>query len=205
MTYLPPLAPPSGAVGPLELTGWDRATLGGFIMPGKARTKGCNVKLKKDKKGKAGSDGSRPTYHGIDPKEFQIEIDTWTDDQRERLVQICRQILPLPGVKSKPLSFDHPSIRHFGMPIKVQVLGAGELEFDNERHTKLSIYVEHWLPASTNPKKSATNTPTRSVRNIRAEDADKLQNPNLPPTDQNNFGVPPVQYTPDPQNYVTAQ
>jgi hypothetical protein len=193
VSHFPPLTPAYVSSGPLYLSGWDRAVLGGFVLPGKARITRGGIKIKADSKSKAGADGATLTVHGLDPQEFELEVVVWTQDQLDRLYDICRQILPLPGVKRLPLALDHPSIRHFGMPIKVQVHGASPLVAEGNMR-KLTIPCKHWMQ-SHKGSKPATATATRAVNNKRGEDNEKRMSMNPDPTQNQSLFSPPQNFT----------
>lgn len=69
------------------------------------------------------------------------------------------------GTGRKPVSFDHPQIRHFGMAILVTVVGVGILKHEGG-HVTVPVMLEHWMPPS---KGNAVFSQTRPVRNTRLE------------------------------------
>lgn len=187
----PPLAPPGGSGGPLYLTGWDLAVLGGFKLPGKSKISGGKVKLKKDPKSKAGADGAKRTYHGIEPQEFQIEIECWTDDQIALAGDICRQLVPQPGSTPTPMSLVHPSVQDLAAIVNVVVLGASQWEQVGETcRRKRTIYLDHWLPPTAKGAK-ATTTPGHAIRNKQRDDAAKRVPQNPPPSTLPGAHAPP--------------
>src|SRR4051812_13130361 len=107
----PPLGPAkvSGGINP---EGWDRLVLNGEVCPALATITRGGIKLKEDKKDKAGADGTRPTYHGIEPQALGVDLETYSDDDREALAGILAKLAPLPDRPPRPISIDHPSIRH---------------------------------------------------------------------------------------------
>jgi hypothetical protein len=179
--------------GPLTLSGWDRATLGGFVMPGKSKVTGGSMKVKEDRKSTAGSDGARPTLHGIDPQRFELEVYVWTDEQAEELLRICREILPLSGVNRAPLALVHPDILHMGDAVMMNVLGCGVMEREGTAR-RIKFHLLHWL-APKRGSKPATNTPIKGVRNARREAAEKQNPPNPTPTQQAGVAGPPAGLT----------
>jgi hypothetical protein len=92
------------------------------------------------------------------------------------------------------MAFDHPSVRHFGFPIQLQVIGASPIE-KRGPVCKLTLTCQHWLRPSGKAQ-SATVTPTSAVRNKRAEAAAKKNPPNPQPSQQSKVGDPPLNYTP---------
>lgn len=193
MSSFPSLAPV--ARGSLTLPGWDRASLGGEVLPGKAKVTKGGVRLKKDLKKKAGADAARPTFHGLEQQEFELEVLVWTNEQLARLGEVCRQVLPRQGVEPKPIALDHPAVRHLGDVVSVVVTGAGVLVDGELPHSKkLAIQLLHWLPVKASPKgkTTATVTPKRASRNLRSEDAGKRNPPNPAPSTQVGFCGPPI-------------
>lgn len=187
--FFPPLGPAKMAGG-LKPTGWDRCVLGGQVLPAYCSITHGGIKLKQDKKPKAGADGCRPTYHGIDPQPLQLECLTYSDDDRESLIGIIAPLIPIPDRTPQPVSFGHPSVRHLFITT-VQIVGVGALIPVGPGVAKMTIDLEHWLPPKS-PKKSATATPTRASRNVRKEAAAKASPPNPPPTQQPDLWGPPA-------------
>lgn len=186
-TFFPPLGPPkmAGAVNP---KGWDRCALAGQVLPGHASILRGGIKLKKDHKPKSGADGCRPTYHGIDPGELELEVITYSDDDREALAGIVATVMPVPGKEPKPVSIDYPGIRHLGIST-VLVIGVSALIPIGPGVAKMTLQLDHWMPPKASSK-IATKTPTRAVRNARKEAAQKNSNPS--PTAQKGPGPTPT-------------
>lgn len=98
---------------------WDYIKVGTVYGPytGGAppdRTPGiCRIRLRKeyqvDKKKPIGANGSRNTFHGVDPAEFDIEIEIWTPEQLRQLSTMWAYMFP-PAAKGTPIAFDvqHP-------------------------------------------------------------------------------------------------
>jgi len=199
---LPRLGPANS--GPLYLDGWDLGIIGNHKIPGKSRVTGGKVKLKKDPKSKAGADGANKTYHGIDPQEFTLEIEVWTDEQLKNLVQVVlADILPKPWAKPAnpppgqtaaswppPLPLLHPDLCGLSstMPMAVVILGGTPFKH-NGNMVSMTLELDHFLPAPAS-KPSQAGTPLRKVPNKRAE-ADAAAN-NPPPHQQPGFGGPPA-------------
>jgi hypothetical protein len=182
-TFFPPLGPAT-SLGAVDPQGWDRCVLGGKVIPGFCRITRANCKLKQDKKPKNGADGGNPTYRGLDPQPLELEIETFTDEDREQLAVILGPLIPQPGGQPKPVSIDHPSLRILRISA-VQVIGAGGLmPIPGTTRAKMTVDLEHSLPAR---KKNATTTPkgapTRKTENTRKKAT--------PPTQQPGFAAPP--------------
>jgi hypothetical protein len=175
--------------GPVFLGGWDRATLGDYPLPGRARVTGANIKLKRDQKNAPGKDGSRPTYHGLEGQEFTLEVQIWTDQQAEALANVCAKLLPRPGEHGDPIGFDHPSVRL--LPItKVKIVGATALEPGEQRGMyKMGFRLEHWL-SSGGKKDGKVTTPERAINNDRRKRAEKKAPPNPLPSTAPTAGGP---------------
>lgn len=166
----PPLDPPRDGTPTVYLEGWDLVTLGGVKLPGRSRIVSGGVELKEDPKKKAGSSGTRPTYHGLDPQHIVIENEQFSDAQRDALQTACAKLLPKHGQESKqkPVALVHPSTAHLPDIVQVMVLGGTALIQAGARGvTKMTFKCRHWLA----PKSGATATPkapTRSISNSRS-------------------------------------
>ena len=105
MASYPPLgARTGGSLGPLFGSGWDRAQLGPYMLPGHCRVTKGGVRLKVDQKAKAAAHGANKTYHGLDPMEFELEVMVWTDDQLAELLRVARAVLPTSKDPPPPVS-----------------------------------------------------------------------------------------------------
>src|SRR4051812_9284556 len=118
MSLFPPLGPATGFRG-IFPKGWDRLVLNGRVCPALATITRGGIKLKEDKKDKAGADGTRPTYHGIEPQALGVELMCYSDADREELAVILGAIAPRADREPKPISIDLPSIRHLGIAMVV--------------------------------------------------------------------------------------
>ena len=118
-TNLPPLAPARGGVTQSNPKGWDKLVLGGWTLPGFAKVTRANLRTKIDQKKKPGH-GANPTLYGLIPQPVEVELTTYSDADREQLMNILGE-LPLPGRVSVPvsktepdpniISISHPSLR----------------------------------------------------------------------------------------------
>lgn len=156
--------------GQAEPRGWDRVTIGGFVLPGKARVTSGGVAIKVDPKSKNGTNGSRPTYHGDEAQEVDVEVDVWEDEDLERLAEITRQ-LRRPGMKGKPVAFDAPQVRDLEID-HVVVERIGPLMDSGERgHKRRTFKCRHWLPSGAKKKSVSTTAKSSRRKNDRTEDA----------------------------------
>jgi hypothetical protein len=213
---LPSLVHPGGAFGPLYGKGWDLCRLGRIALPGKWKVVVGGIALKVDHHRKGGVHGANPVLHGIDPKEFQILGEQWTDEQRDKLVEVCAKLLPSRGAltlppattvsgisvattgppeKQYPMPLDHPSVAHIPFPINVIVLGCGILEYVGPCTTHLRIDLLHWLPARPSDP-SAVIQPTRAIRDKVTEDTARINPPNPLPTTVPGIAGPPIGFQP---------
>lgn len=199
---LPRLGPSNG--GPLYLDGWDLGVIGNHKIPGKSKVTGGKLRLKHDPKKKSGADGANPTFHGIDPQEFTLEVEVWTDAQLQNLVNVvCADILPKPWSKPSspppgqttsayppPLPFSHPQLSAISTvaSMNVVVLGGQPLKWVRDNVLQMTLELLHWLPAPAT-KSSQASTPLHKVPNKRAEADAAAQNP--APHTQAGFGAPP--------------
>jgi hypothetical protein len=188
-TFFPPLGPAKMA-GEIAPTGWDRAVIAGQVLPAHCSVMHGEIRLKEDPKSKAGADGCRPTFHGMDPRPLQLEAITYSDEDREQLASILAPLKPLQDRAPQPVSFDHPSVRHLGITT-VTIVGISALIVVGPGVAKLSIEFKHWLPPKS-PTNSATTTPKRAVRNVRREAARQADPPNPLPTAQPGPWRPPA-------------
>lgn len=200
---LPRLGPGNG--GPKFLDGWDLGVIGNHKIPGRSKVTGGKIRLKIDKKTKAGADGANPTFHGIDPGEFTLEIEVWTDEQLKELVQVVladvlpkpwqKPTSPAPGQKNAswppPIPLSHPML--IGITsvaaMSVVVLGGTPFQWSSQNMLKMTLELQHWMPAPAS-KPSQASTPLKRVPNKRAE-ADAANN-NPAPHTQPGFGGPPA-------------
>jgi hypothetical protein len=185
MAFFPPLGPGGGSSGRANPKGWDRCVLANQVIPGFVRVTRANTRLKIDHKPKPGADGGNPTFHGLDPQPIELEIMTFSDDDREQLASIVQPLLPKQGTKPTPVSIDHPSLRILGISA-VQVVGGSGLIHVAPMKAKMNLELLHWLPTK---KQSATSTPKgapkRKVQNDRKQ-------ANTPPEQQTGFCSPPM-------------
>lgn len=188
LTFFPPLGPATSQKQ-VDPQGWDKCVLAGSTIPGFCKIPNAEILLKLDKKPKHGSDGANPTILGIDPQPLVLEIMTFTDADREALVPVIGPYLPAPGVKSKPVAIDHPSLRAIRV-YAVIIQGASALTpIEGTTKAKMTLRLQHWLPSK---QKSAVTTPkgapVRKVKNVRKKPSDT----NPTPTQQKGFGQPPA-------------
>lgn len=199
---LPRLGPANS--GPLYLDGWDLGVIGNYKIPGKSRITGGKIRRKKDQKNKAGADGANKTYHGIDPGEFTLEIEVWTDEQLKNLVQVVLPgILPKPWEKPPnpppgqqasswppPLPLLHPDLCGLASTVPMSMVVLGGTPFKrNINVVSMTLELDHFMPAPAT-KTSQVGTPQRKVPNKRAEADAAAQNP--APHTQPGFGGPPA-------------
>lgn len=187
-TFFPPLGPAKMAGG-ITPTGWDRCVIAGQVLPALCSVMHGGIRLKIDRKPKSGADGARQTFHGLDPQPLQLELVTYSDDDREQVASILAPLKPLQDRQPKPVSFDHPSVRDLGIT-NVVIVGISAWIVVAPGVAKRVIDFDHWQPPKS-PKKSATSTPTRAVRNSRREAAQQAAPSNPKPTAQGGVGQPP--------------
>jgi hypothetical protein len=184
---LPTLGPGRGSSGAIAPKGWDRCVLADQVIPGFARITRGEIRLKTDKKQKSGADGCNPTFHGMDPQAIELEIITFSDEDREALVDIIAPLVPQPGKKPAPVSIDHPSLRILNVSA-VQIIGAGALipVEGKPMRARMQLHMLHWLPTSNqNATTTPAGAPKRKIPNARTR-------ANPAPTQQPGFGAPPA-------------
>lgn len=193
----PGLFPANGSAGPLYGTGWDLVVLGGVKLPGKAKVTNAGIRAKFDPKKGKGKDGARPSVDGLEGQSVDIVVTVWTQEQLDKLEEVCKQLLPQPGVKQGAVAIKAPAVNFLGIT-DVVILGGSLLTEASEPKggRQMTISAVHWIAKSTPAgEKKAVSTPTRSVRNRRSEDARKRENPNPPPSQQSS-SVAPSNFTP---------
>lgn len=183
MTSFPSLAPRNGAFGPLYGNGWDLTVIGGDRIPGRTRASKGGTRLKVDKKDKAGSDGGRPTFQGMEGQEVELEVYIWTDEQLAALVALEAKYGPRPGVAQPVVSLSCPWVANMTAVKVTGVSGLSPAPEYGVSGRKKTFSCLHWLgdrrrDATSTP---ATQTPSRAVRNVRREDAEKRNPPNPSP------------------------
>jgi len=195
--FFPPLGPAGGSSGPVVPRGWDRCVLGGDVMPGFSRITRGGIALKVDKKKKAGAHGANPTFHGIDPQPIQLEVETFSDVDREALAKISLGIRAKMEKTAKqsaaeqqkdplPMSIDHPSLRAIGVT-SVVVMGMSAMIVLGPMKAKQTFELLDWLPTTKElATVTPTTAPTRKPKIVRAGSSE-----NVPPTKQPGFGGPP--------------
>lgn len=184
LRVLPRLGPAQPGAKPPAAQGWDRCVLADQVLPGFAKiTKGA-VRIKLDKKQKAGADGANPTCHGLDPQPIELEINTYTDEDREALALLAPKFVPQKGKKPLPVAIDHPSLRPLGIAA-VLIVGVSPLMIASAQRTRMTFDLLHWLPSDAG---DATQTPTaaplRRIKNVGPA-------ANVPPHEQASFCGPP--------------
>lgn len=174
MSTFPRLAPP-GCAAALNVfgKGWDRSVLGGWEVPGRTRVTGGGIKLKHDKKSRAGGNGGRLGLLGLDPQQFDLEIEVQTDEQLDFLLDLCRRFVPQTKKLPAPVTLDHPSLYHLGDVVNVQVIGATPLEVKGRVRT-MKLHLLHWLKDEDIADSVAT-TPTKPVKDQRRERAEQIR------------------------------
>jgi hypothetical protein len=183
--FFPPLGPANGASKPSAPQGWDRCTLADKVLPGFSRiTKGA-IRLKIDKKSKAGADGAYPTCHGLEPQPIELEITTYNDDDREELAGIAAGLIPMAGRTPAPVSIDHPSLRPLGISM-VLIVGVSPLMVVKPMRARMTFDLLHWLPPPSKPAtKTPKGAPVRKVQNVGPA-------ANVAPHQQAGVGAPPA-------------
>ena len=162
---LPPIQPSfSRPSAPETRGGWDRGILGGEVLPGTTTITRGGVDLKRDPKKRAGADGGRPTYHGIDSGEIDAEVEVTTDEQLQELLRIVGPLVPqakkgwVPPVKA----LEHPQLHHLGA-VSVAVRGVSEIKIVSVGRRKLTIRMDRVIPPidgkTTTHKKAASAKP----------------------------------------------
>jgi len=183
----PPLGP-YGSGGAIEATGWDRAMIAGQVVPGQSRITNGGILIKIQKKSKDGANGANPTLHGLDPQPIDMEITTHSNDEREALASMVAGLVPKitknKKLDPKPVSFDHPSVRHLGIGT-VLLIKVGAFIVVSPNVAKLAIGLIHWMPATDGATTGQFTAPKRTIDNER-------KGTNKKPTEQPGFGGPPA-------------
>lgn len=186
-TFFPPLGPATSQES-INPQGWDRCTLDGKVIPGHCRILHGGCGLKKDQKKKNGADGENPTYRGMATKPVGMEITTFNDPDREALASQLGPYIPVPGVKPKPVSIDHPSLRLIRVfAVVIEEVDALIPEAGTTK-AKMTIAMQHWLPSRKNATATPSGAPTRKPPNVRKKPAQD----NPPPTQRKGFAAPPA-------------
>lgn len=196
---LPHLGPALQGITQTIPKDWDKLVLADWTMPGHARVTGGAIKRRVDHKNKRGADGANPTFAGLEPQGITIELTTYSDEDREQLLNILDE-LPLPG-KEVPdpnpgkgskssgeklaVSIDHPSLRPIGIT-SVVIVGVSALEVVRPCVARIRFDLLHWYPTTEKVVVSTpTGAPVRQIKNNRNQ-----ANPS--PTQQGDFGKPPM-------------
>jgi hypothetical protein len=188
--FFPPLGPAkvSGGIAPRN---WDRLVLGGIVCPALATITRGGIKLREDKKSKAGADGTNPCYHGIDPQALGVELETYSDDDREALASILSKFTPIQDREPQPVTINHPSVRHLNIS-KVVLTEVGPFLPVKPGVAKVHLSFSHWMPPKS-PGKSASHTPVKAaITNKLLEEAKRRANQNPKPTAKPGFAGPPT-------------
>ncbi len=197
---VPPLGPPGqNNTRQTPSRGWDKLELGGWVIPGHARVTRAHIKTKIDQKKKPGRHGGNPTLLGLDPQPVEVEITTYSDADRDQLLNVLDE-LPLPGRVDAQTSdnkiavaVSHPSLVPLGISSVLIVGVSGLLPVQGQpQQARMTFDLLHWLP---NSNKDATATaagaPVRKPKNNRTGTT------NPPPTQQKGFGGPPAGLKPN--------
>jgi hypothetical protein len=168
MSTYPDLGPGTAIRAGFNPQGWDRCEIGGLVLPGRCKVTKASVEVKVDRKSKPGADVTRPTFHGVDPQALELELTTYTDQDRETWADQCGVLLPSGKQAPDPVKFDHPAVRHLLIDT-VQVIKVHQMTPVEGKPGVATVRIEllQWTKA---PKKgkSATKTPkTRKVTNNR--------------------------------------
>lgn len=177
MSTYPDLGPASATRTKIDPQGWDRCEIGGLVLPGHCRVTRAEIALKVDRKSKPGANVTRPTFHGVDPQPLELQLTTFSEQDRETFSDQCGALLPGGKEAPEPLKFDHPAVRHLLIDT-VQVIKVGLFLPVDGKPGVATVRIEllHWTKA---PKvdKNATKTPkTRKVQNNRTG-ANQTSNP----------------------------
>lgn len=188
---VPQLAPPGASTGVGQYGEWFTVKLAGTILPGRWEVVQGSVRLKLDPKRKAGVDGGNPVYHGLNAQPFELEGEQINDDERQAVADLFAQIVPQPGQSQNqyPLQLQAPHVALFGFPIFVKVIGCSAFRRLDNCRTKVTLFLDHWLPASANAP-SATNQPRRAIRNNRNRPGKAPAGPTPPEQQPGAFGPP---------------
>jgi hypothetical protein len=124
MSRFPQMFPAGGSSGPLLPVGWDRLSLGGIALAGRAQLTAGSLRLKVDPKKKAGAISQKPTTHGLDAQEFTARLVVWTQEQLDDADEQLAALLP--PVNQTPVTLDHPQAYTLARMIgKIDVLVTG--------------------------------------------------------------------------------
>lgn len=102
------------AEGALTLRGmeWDTLLISGMAMPGLATVTVSEISRRLQNKKENGSDGSSPTFRGLNPAKVEIELLLWTPDQLRTWEAMLPVIFPRAGKGTNGLSgldISHPN------------------------------------------------------------------------------------------------
>jgi hypothetical protein len=191
---------------------WDVLVLNGSYLAGRSRITKASAAWKKDAKKKPGSHADRPTYLGFESKPISFEVLCATTDQVDAVNAALAPYIPAPdsghevkkhegkkkgdtetGKKPDPVTISHPSIDHLKGVRYMTIDEVSEWSLQGDGRVKLTVSGESWVGAVKNGAVKVPHTPTRPVRNKRADDARKRGNDggaNPQPADQPGYCAP---------------
>jgi hypothetical protein len=188
MSY-PSLWPNRSPTGPVFGTGWDRITLGGDPLPGRAKILRGGAGLKRDEKKATGKSGSKPSYHGFECKDIEIQVACWLDNHFDAMDAWLKKHGPQPDKSVRPEAIDAAALRH--LPVKyAKVIEVSEWKEASEfgRGGRMLTLLAQ---AYTKPVKTTQTSTPKPKRHINNAVTDGPQARNPEPTDQQSIAGPP--------------
>jgi hypothetical protein len=185
-----------GAEGPLYASNeWDTCRIQGMHLPGIVDVV-VNSKPRRTHQRKSnGSDGSTPTFRGLDPAKLTVRIVIWTPDQLSLMDAMLPILFPNPNKdvnKLSSLDISHPITQHRGIKSIIVEDIEGPAPGPVRGSKQYTLKCEEYIAVTT---KSAVRTPVGSVAVTPAFQPPPGKNNPKPPS-QTDAGPNPA---PSPQ------
>lgn len=98
-----------------QITDWDRVTLGGYTLPGKADVSGHGIDYQMDTKKPSGANGATTSNMGREVGRFEIKLHLWTASQWARFCALLPKLMRMKNQKLEVVTVVHPAINVLGI------------------------------------------------------------------------------------------
>lgn len=147
---------------------WNRATIGGYRVPGKVEVSG-RLSRRDDTADVPGMDGATMTVLGYAPAEFTLTVTMWTDDHVTRYHHLFHTFRPTKGDKNlrdaqaRAVRVEHPAIAMAGLE-DLTIYEMSVPEDQGRQIFRATILLKEFIPEIKRSKTAGT----KEIKNDRA-------------------------------------
>jgi hypothetical protein len=171
---------------------WFLAYIGGIKVPGKSTiSSGAVVRLDFDEKKAKGRHGATLTLLGVKAGPFDINVEIWTQEQHEKLLDLIDVIWAVPGKKTKlaalAVSVYHPALAYVKV-YQATLIGVDPPKDGSFDGAKVIAFHFRWsIIANKNATVTVKPAPT-VVQPLRATEIPKSATPPKPSSTRGDLG-----------------